>query len=234
MKIAICTPYYADVHAEYAYSLAKMVMRTRDATVVFNGTETRPQIEIFLMSLSTLPELRNMLLNEAFKWGANYILWADADHNFPEDALLRLLAHNLPVVGANYPKRTYPTSPTATDLDGNLLWTSEEMARNGEVSQVKSLGLGLCLLDVTIFSTLHGYALAQGQENFWPLFAMEPVRGGMIGIGEDIYFFRRLAEAGIKSYVDHSLSWSIEHIHQNKLTNADAWAQRDAFLQNPS
>ncbi len=231
MKIAICTPHYADVHAEYAYSLAKMVMRTIQARIVFNDKETVPQIEIFMMSLSGLAAMRNMLTDKALAWGANYILWADADHSFPEDALLRLLAHNLPVVGVNYPKRTYPTSPTVTDLDGFLLWTTEEMAKNGEVTQVQTLGLGFCLIDATVFGTLHARALAEGKENFWPLFAFEAVAGNMNGLGEDTYFFRQLAEAGIKVYVDHALSWSIEHIHRRKMTNADALSERNAYAE---
>ncbi len=133
------------------------------------------------------------------------------------------------MVGVNYPKRASPTSPTVTDLNGYLLWTTEDMARNGEVSQVHSLGLGLCLMDATIFGTLHAHAGAKEKENFWPLFAFEPVPGNMNGIGEDTYFFRQLAEAGIKVYVDHALSWSIEHIHRRKMTNADALLERNAY-----
>ncbi len=234
MKIAICTPHYADVHPHFAYSLARMMVHTVQAPIMFNEKETVPELEIFMLSSSTLPTLRNLLVKRAADWGANYLLWADADHSFPPGALLRLLSLNLPVVGVNYPRRTFPTSPTAGTLDGEILWTTEEMARNGEVTQVGSIGLGFCLMDMTIFNSLHARALAAGKENFWPLFAYEILPGQIEGVGDDIYFFNRLQEAGIGIYVDHALSWSIAHAHQKMLTNSDALLQKDAFLAKRS
>jgi hypothetical protein len=41
-------------------------------------------------------------------------------------------------------------------------------------------------------------------------------------VGEDVFFFRRLHEAGVSVHVDHALSWSIGHVHQRVLSNADA------------
>ncbi len=228
MKIAICTPHYADVHAYFALSLAKMAMWTVQARILFNGKETVPQLEMFMRSSSTLPTLRNMLVKDALDWGANYLLWVDADHDFPPDALLRLLSHNLPVVGLKYPRRASPNYPTAVDLDGGFLWTTKEMARNGDISRVSGLGLGFCLMDMTIFDLLHEQAIAAGKENFWPLFAYESIPGRIQGIGEDIYFFRQLTAAGIGIHVDHALSWAIGHAQQRMLTNEEALAQKPA------
>ncbi len=105
------------------------------------------------------------------------------------------------------------------------------MARNGEVSQVKSLGLGLCLIDISIFLALHDHAVAAGRENLWPLFSFEAIPGSHDVLGEDAYFFRQLREAGIQIYVDHALSWSVLHMHQKALSNADTIAEKDAFLE---
>ncbi len=53
---------------------------------------------------SMLPTLRNVLVEDALDWGANYLLWVDADHVFPPECLLRLddrqdrsSLHKLPV-----------------------------------------------------------------------------------------------------------------------------------------
>ncbi len=230
MKIAICTPYYADVKGGYAYSLATMVMHTMRSHIIFNGEAIIPEIQIFMRKSSVLPELRNILVDDALKWGANYLLWADADHSFPPDSLLRLLSHNLPVVAVNYPRRTKPTYPTAVGINGGYLWTTEEMAKAGDVTQAKYVGFGLCLIDTRIFDVLQERALAEGRENFWPLFAFEPVVGKKAPIGEDIGFFRKLEEAGIGSYVDHDLSWAIEHFYEIALTNADAVEQKAAYI----
>jgi hypothetical protein len=231
VKIAVCTPFYAQVHADYAYCLAKMLMQTVQARIMFNDEPVTPEIEVFMKSSSALPTLRNELVQDALDWGANYLLWVDADHNFPPGALLRLLSLNLPVVGVNYPRRTSPTYPVAVALDGEgLVWTTEELAGRGEITEVSSLGLGLCLMDMTILRRLHDRSLGEGRESFWPLFAFESVPGQIQTVGEDLFFFRRLREAGIRIYLDHALSWQIGHSRENMITNADALRERDAFL----
>jgi hypothetical protein len=144
---------------------------------------------------------------------------------FPKEALLRLLSLNLRVVGVNYPRRTSPTIPTATTLDNEVLWTTEEMARNLEITEVSHIGLGLCLMDMTILNEI---------PDLWPLFAYETLPGKIEGVGEDIYFFRKLHAAGIPVHVDHALSWTIGHVHQQLLTNEHAWQQRDAYMASRS
>lgn len=222
MKIAICTPYHGDVAADFAYSLGRMLLATVQTQIEFNGQIVHPQIELFFRTSSILPQLRNMLVQEALSWGANYLLFADSDHSFPEDALMRLLAPNLPVVGVNYPRRVAPHRPTATGLDGELVWTTEDDARSGLIVQVRSLGFGLCLIDRTVFETLYQHALATGADSIWPLFAMEMKGDGTGAVGEDVYFFRKLHAAGVPVYLDHSLSWAVGHVHQRVLTNAEA------------
>ena len=222
MKIAIFTPSYGDVTANYAYSLGKLMFRTAQTQFNFNGEVLFPQIEIFMRSSSVLPKLRNMLVKAAMEWGANYLLWIDGDQVFPDEALLRLLSLNLPVVGVNYPRRVAPHLPTASGLDGKLLRTTEEAARANEVVPVLSLGFGCCLIDMTIFDTLHNHAVANGRKGIWPLFAVEMLNDGPEVVWEDVFFFRQLHAAGIPVHLDHALSWSIGHVHQHVLTNADA------------
>lgn len=222
MKIAICTPHYGDVAAEFAYSLATLVAATVQTRIEFNGEIVHPQVELFFRSSSVLPKLRNMLVKEALESGANFLLWADADHKFPDNALLRLLSLNLPAVGVNYPRRVAPHRPTAVGLEGELVWTSEDDARDGAVVQVQSLGLGFCLIDCTVFDTLDQHARSTGKASMWPLFALEMLGDGTQTVGEDVFFFRRLQEAGVAVYVDHALSWSVGHVHQRVLSNAEA------------
>lgn len=226
MKIAILTPYQSHVGADYARSLTKMALYTSAARVNYNGAVTAPQIEIFMMTGSVLPRLRNMLVRDALQWGANYLLWVDSDHLFPEQALLRLLSLNLPVVGANYPHRSSPSLPTAIGLDGDYVWTTEELAHQGAVARVQSLGLGFCLLDVNVIHAVR--ALKPGEESK-PVFALEMLGDGPEIRGEDFFFFRRIAEEGFPVHLDHALSWQIGHLHQRMLTNRDALAEQHRF-----
>lgn len=221
MKIAICTPCYGDVTAQFAFSLAKLVLRTGSKQIEFNEQVVFPQIELFMRSSSVLPQLRNMLVKDAITWGANYLLWLDADQSFPDEALLRLLSLNLPVVGVNYPRRVHPHLPTAVGLDGRLVYTTEAAARANDIVPVQSLGLGCCLISMPIFDQLHERALATDKASIWPLFAVEMVGDGSEVVGEDVFFFRSLQNAGIPVHLDQALSWSIGHVHQREIMNAD-------------
>jgi hypothetical protein len=202
--------------------LAKLVVRTGQTQINFNGEVSFPQIEIFMRSSSVLPQLRNILVKSAIDWGANYLLWLDADQKFPDEALLRLLSLNLPVVGVNYPRRVHPHLPTALGLDGQLITTTEEAAKAGDVVRVLSMGFGCCLIDMTIFDRLHEHVIVTGAAEIWPLFATEMVGDGTEIVGEDVFFFRRIHEAGVPVHIDQALSWSIGHVHQRVLTNADS------------
>ena len=101
MKIAICIPRYGDTKGEFTISLARMLVHTLSA-----AGAARPEIEIFSVSSSDLPGSRDLLLQRAIEWQARYLLWLDADHVFPAQALVRLLAHRLPVVGCRCPRIT--------------------------------------------------------------------------------------------------------------------------------
>src|SRR5688572_24818178 len=126
LKVAICIPVYGMTHAKFTQSLANMIVHSLEAS--FDGRlrlcsaaaqdEREPEpvkleLETFMVSCSMLTESRHRLAAEALAWEADYMLWLDADHVFPPDTLVRLLAHNLPAVGANYPRRFAPTAPTA-------------------------------------------------------------------------------------------------------------------------
>ena len=231
MKIAICTPHYADVTAEYAGSLARMLLHTSRASITFNGEPTAPELEILMRKSSVLPRCRNTLAKDAIDWGANFLLWVDADHAFPEYALLRLLSLNLPVVGVNYPRRAEPTWPTAVSLEGELVWTTEDLAGRAEVVQVRHLGLGFCLVDMNV---IHALRAPEPSGTPKPLFSLEMVGEGLQVVAEDVYFFKRVNEAGFGVYLDHGLSWEIGHVHQRLMTNAHAEAQREAFQSRAS
>jgi hypothetical protein len=234
MRIAICIPRHGDTKGEFTISLARMLVRTLSIPVGSPAGPVKFEIEIFSATSSNLPANRTGLLKRAMGWEARYMLWLDADHVFPPDALLRLLKHGLPVVGCNYPRRAEPTGPTATRYNeqGELeqLWTTAEKAKQRVVEEVAVLGLGFCLIDMRIFHAVKKHVeKGVGWANWEPF---ERKLSAAIGgrMGEDASFFAELRDAGIKIWVDHDLSWAIGHIGERILTNADAEAERDAWL----
>lgn len=239
MKIAITIPVYGDTKAKFTQSLANMLVYTLQARI--EDAEGKPialEIETFMVSCSMLTESRHRLVAEAIAWGADYMLCLDADHTFPDNALVRLLSHGLPAVGCNYARRFAPTAPTAAINSGeednlrHLLYTTEEKALEGIVEPVAHLGFGVLLLDMRIFDALQDHAEKAGDGNFLPLFKFEPTENKIGMIGEDVFFFRKLAEAGIVPFVDHGLSWEVGHMFEMILTNRHACSQKEQWAEH--
>lgn len=234
MKLAICIPCYGDAKSKFTQSLAAMLVHTAQADLRDeNGEPIKLQIETFIVSTSMLTEGRHRLVAEALTWEADYMLWCDADHTFPHDAFCRLWSHGLPVVGVNYARRIAPTAPTAAYFDGDgpakQLYTTKELAEAGVVQPCAHMGFGLCLIDMRVFGRLHERAEENGEANFLPLFKFEPAEDGIGMIGEDVFFFRKLRDAGITPHIDHALSWEIGHITEAIFTNAHAVAHKDKW-----
>ena len=231
MKIALCIPRYGDVKGEFTISLGRMLVHSLSQS----GGPGPLQIEIFSISSSDLPESRTRLLKRAIEWQARYLLWLDSDHVFPPDTLFRLLRHKLPVVGCNYPRRVEPTGPVAVRIgaDGRMehVWTTEALAKQGALEEVAHVGLGLCLIDLDVLHQVKAHVDVAGPGwAYWNPFDRKLLPGSTTRMGEDASFFQELRDAGVKIYVDHALSWQIGHVAERVLTNADAEAQREAWL----
>jgi len=219
MKIAICTPVHGDPKAAYTRSLTAMILAT--TTLPNVGAFAGLKLSYTLLS-GHLLLARDQLVKTALANGADKIFWIDADQTFPPDTLIRLLARNLPVVGANYVRRGGAGGgPLATALSGGPVFTTIEKAKAQEVEEVAALGLGLVLMDAAIFRDMS-----------WPWFEMEWLEGGSIR-SEDHLLFARIRESGIPVHVDHGLSWQIGHVSEEVLTHEGAFTgelRRQAML----
>ena len=242
IKLAICIPVYGNPEALFMQSLLAAIEHWNRAKLTDeNGEEYEKQVETFIIQSSMLTESRHMLVGEAINFGADYMVWCDADHIFEPDAICRLWARNVDVVGCNYPRRCKPTAPTAakviaaqdTENDHkNLVYTDAGSAADNLLEEVDHLGFGLCLIRMGVFDRLQLHVEAKGLKNFLPLFKFEPREDGGGMIGEDVFFFGKLRDAGIKVYCDHGVSWTVGHITNIVLTNAHAVTQRDAWAEN--
>ena len=226
MKIAICTPHHSLVTSHYASCMVRMVMKTSECIFDFNGQPTKAELNLMMRSSSLLPLARSLLVEDAVEWGANYMLWVDSDHWFPDNALLRLLSWNIPVVGANYPRRERPTYPTAHGLDEELIWTTEEQAKSDAIEPVGTLGLGFCLVDMSV---IHAIRKLNPDGTPRRMFAIGMTADWSGYIGEDAYFFQKIRDAGFAVHLDHGLSWQIGHAAESLLFNSDALADKAEY-----
>ena len=204
MKIAICTPVFDKPHTAYVCSLLAVIEHVRTS---------RPEIELRpRLAQGHLIDTRNALAADALQWGADYILWADADTSFPNDSLTSLLDRGLSVIGCNYPTKGHPPRPTAyREQNGRFLpiYSTPEIAKAHPVEEVSHMGLGLCLIAAPLIRAL-------GDAPFTP----KPGTGS--GLGEDYHLFDRLRANGAKTYLDHDLSVHVAHIGEYAYTNAVA------------
>jgi hypothetical protein len=240
IKLAVCIPCYGDTKAKFTLSLSQALIHFMECRLLdHEGNNIPREVEIFMVSCSMLTESRHRLVGEALSWGATHLLWLDADHVFPADAIPRLLAHNVDVVGANYARRSTPTAPTACRLDRNedsediknLVYTTLEKAENGVLEEVAHLGFGVCLMNMSVLDMLQIHAEQTGDGNFMPLFEMKATQGKHGMIGEDVFFFGKCREAGAKIFCDHGLSWEVGHIGEMILTNAHANNHRERWTE---
>lgn len=240
LKLAICIPSYGNPEALFVQSLTNAIEHWNRAKLTDeNGEEYEKSVETFIVQSSMLTESRHMLVGEAINCGADYMLWCDADHMFEPDAICRLWARNVDVVGCNYPRRCKPTAPTAAKIIAeqdtendhkNLVYTDAGKAADNLLEEVDHLGFGLCLIRVSVFDRLQLHAEAKGLKSFLPLFEFGKNASGTGPQGEDVFFFGKIREAGIKVYCDHGVSWTVGHITNIVLTNAHAVTQRDQWL----
>ena len=196
MRIAICVPAHGDVKPGFALSLFDLAAEC--------GASLGRNVRMFLGRGSMLPAVRNFLVEQALEWGADWLLWLDADHKFPDDVLARLLAHDVPIVSCNYPRRLPPLGPTAS-RDGEPVWTEPGKG----LEDVDSLGLGVCLIRRDVFLAV-----------VRPWFRFDIKADGAM-VSEDVVFFRAAKAAGFAPHVDHELSLEIGHIGERILTNSN-------------
>jgi len=220
VKIAICLPSHSLSHARFTHCLAAMVAFTLKA---------RPELVLETISVQgTLPRVRNCLFRDALAARADYSLWLDNDHVFPESALIRLLSLNLPVVGINQPTRSLTPVPTARNAAGERIYTTPEQAAARNIEAVRHMGFGICLIDMKIVGKLQDNAKARKRASIFPLFSQMMTPDPDQVVGEDSFFCDLMAELGIPLHIDHWLSWETKHLATVPISMADALEKRPA------
>ena len=195
-RLAICLPHLENVKAQYAFSLAAMVLRL--SNVRSKGVE---EVVTVTASSSILPAVRQELAERAIdKLEATHLLWIDSDHSFPNDTAHRLLEHGRPWVGINATTRTLPLRGTA--IDAKLQPVSTGRHEKG-LEKVYRMGFGVALIEARVF---------QAMPRPWFMTEYVAYGDGYVYRGEDIYFSEKAKAAGFAPMVDHDLTKETTHI----------------------
>jgi len=135
---------------------------------------------------------RNLIIKEALYYKCSHVLFIDDDMAFPPDALNRLLAHDLDMVGALYFNRCFPMAPLL--YDDNPEDPTRPVVRylaDGDkgVVETAATGFGFLLVKTEVFMNMAQPWVRLGE-------IIEDRRN------EDIGFFNRARALGYKLHVD--------------------------------
>jgi hypothetical protein len=200
--IHVCTPTHGQVEATFMYDVLHLFGWAQNASG--DRLAWKPGFGSILLNL------RTRLIQDALDANATHVLFLDSDMRFPRDTLDRLLAHQQPVVCANYRQRTGSPlqgfafrAPQASD--GQHDWTARnfqglpvDSTQKHGLEPVHSAGCGVMLIDLSVFASLRK-----------PWFSMP--FNGIRFTGEDVFFCQQLQAAGISVLVDHDLSQDVKH-----------------------
>ncbi len=200
MKIAICLPIHSGAKPQFVQCLARMIVHTESAQLQEKGQPIKPQLETFVFSTSNIAFSRRRLVDISLEWGADWLLWLDADQIFPADTLTWLLGRQRAIVGANCRRRD-PSAvmPTAyTTKDGK---PAPVFPHGDGIEEILHLGLAVCLTHAEVFRRI-------GR----PYFFEQMHEDGIHSFGEDVSFCHKARAAGFPVFVDHALSRKVGHI----------------------
>lgn len=209
VKVFVTVPSGTMVHADFAMSLAALANHT---------TSVGLRIALNNMKSSEIAHGRNLQVAQAEQMKATHILFIDSDMVFPAITCQRMIdvmldtekgdGQSLPpvkVLGATVPKRRYPYTQVAKDLEGKALDIQPNEQRG--VVEIGEIGTGLLMVNMECFKNLE-------QPYFSPYY-----RDGKDGkadilqrVSEDISLIEKLKVQGHKIYCDIPLSMDTKHI----------------------
>lgn len=187
MKIAIGIPNTGSIKSRTVLSLLSILWNTPDATFHFINHQG-----------CYVHENREKIVFEAKKAEADYLLFIDADMDFDQFALQKLLDLNKDVVGANYNQRQLPLISTVKFLGDDGKYKNVDGKDFPTVPfKCGAVATGFMLIKMSVFDKIEK-----------PWFFFDEVDGDLIG--EDVFFCRQCIKAGIEIWCDPTIS--IAHI----------------------
>jgi hypothetical protein len=98
---------------------------------------------------------RNLMVSKAMSLGAKSVFFLDSDVIPPQDALMKLIAVDMPVVSGAYFSRAHPYHMMAK-VEGKPL--DHNLVNDSNIHEATEVGMGCCLIDIRVFHRI-GMAL---------------------------------------------------------------------------
>jgi len=235
-KLAILIPSFSTFMADTSMAVAAMFAY---------GTAHAGQALLNEKS-SMVSRARNNLVENALKMGAEFLLFVDSDLTFPSDAAVRLMKHDLDIVGATYNKRVPPFQTL-----GALKGPQRDLSTGG-LAEADYMPGGFLMVKAGVFQRLGwpwffetytrpGTALESFDAMMRDNFAVQPSDEVIEAIkaapgfaewcennikaesadhmmSEDYNFCRKARRAGYQIWCDLDLTWQMAHIGEQAVT----------------
>lgn len=210
-------PTHENVPAFFAYDLALMVRDTSMAIEAMvrqakrQGRKFDAFFGIEIVQGTYVHTARQELMDQMLIDGVTHVLWLDTDMRFPPDALVRLINHDLPLVGINYSKRRVPPEFVAIKTVG---WNAGEVSAklvtdedSHGLEEVEAIGFGMVLMQTAALKNMPD---PKKEPWFW----FKWMEDKQQQVGEDVWFCKLFRDSGQRIFVDHDLSKECGHIGQ--------------------
>lgn len=208
--VALCMPIADQLH----YRTLNSIMGA------FSGTPREVGLQWFGRTDAPVDVARNVLVEGILKEHpqVTHFMWVDDDMVFAPDAIAKLLARDLPIVGGLCHNRRHPYQPILMRrVDGSIGYSYVYDWPEGELVEVDATGAAFLLVKREVFEKLAATLPKEEQP-----FTMD--KNG----GEDVRFCERAKDAGFSIFVDTSVS--VGHVGEVVVDDAFARRNRDCLL----
>ena len=134
---------------------------------------------------------RTEIVREARANHSSHLFYLDTDMDFENDVVLRLLAHDKDIIGANYNQRGFPLTTTVRVKNPEGLYTIADIPDT--LFECDAVATGCMLIKMSVFDTI---------KEPWFFYKFD-AKGNPIG--EDVWFCEKAKEAGFKIWCDPTI-----------------------------
>jgi len=175
---------------------------------------------------------RNSIAKDSVNNGSTHLLFYDSDVCPPADGLMKLLNHNMPVVGGLYHCRhradivipesipiPMPPTPAMWLNNGQGAYNPIVNWTPGSMVQCSVTGCGFLLIHTSVFNRLDRDLNRNGSYFKWTAGINNDTvyTENLPGVSEDFFFCRMLEKLGIPIYIDTSVV--CDHMSMDAIIN---------------
>lgn len=198
-KIHISIPTLTDIKAETV------------ASILAWSQKTHLEYTFGIQKNTYIHAARNKSIWDAVNQKATHLMFIDADMDFPNDGIERLLSRQLDIVGGLYFGRVRPNPVVKVKHSKLNGLANPASVPETDLQEVLAVGTGFMLINMDVFKKLEPpfFFHAEPEE-----FGLDPVPFPHNELGEDVAFCLKARSAGFKVWVDTTIE--LGHIGESR------------------